>query len=1851
MPAPFWKGLGMGRKLSLTNLTAMAVVNSQDSLHHPVDSSGPSFPPSSPMSHLSPPISSSNSLSLLQLPHPQHSQQQGQVQGQGQGQEPQRLSSPISFSNESDVLSVHSSVLATAASTPFQSPHSVGSDVGTSCAREFSPSSISIPQQPLSAIRYQSSSSSRGGATPSASNSKAGATRTTTKATTATTEALDPSSSATQIHTAINDKFLASPYVSSNSLSSSFLGTDLSPQATTINTTAATNADGAPTATTTPTTIATTTTFSSSSSSSFRPRSRATDLLLNLEASSNDARFQEILHNTIALDLFRQFCFQEYSIENLLFWMDVELFAKPNLEMQRADRLKHKILQRRLEKQQRAYRQEDSCDDSNKEPHSLNEKQSPKSPCAQEKFELDEEELVVLKREVGEEDAEFAVQHARYIYLTYIDTYAPLQVNLSDESRTDIPWPILDPNDPNEINDSRSHSRNNSGGSAKSSGKKSSKSGSGGSRTTEVFGWPLDRHMFDGAQEHTYQLMKGHTLVRFEDSELWKSAQRMMHDQPGEYEKAIVHGPLHTHYCPDSSVILSTVARSRSRHPTAKLQTLYNWNNSTTDLDRSRDKEEALAKTMSQYFGPIPHSIRHPGRVILGLGPRHHGVGDDDLYDEDEFDDFDTFEEHVHGNSSGPHQMTGTITESKRSLSSSSIAGGLGSGFRKNRFTKRLSGGGRNNSKSQQHHSNASDEFVPGDLYDDACSLDHNLSHEGVDTVANGRRTTRWMVAGYFNDQVRLTAAQRKRLLRRNNKLTKFFGSRVDGTLRPVEETEDGGFIVPPSSRSSAAGGVGSLATVGPNGVPALGSPLAYALSSSTIHDIDRKGRPKKNKSKRDSGNGHEVLFPFPGASSKSAGSRSLNILQKFKRSSGEYYDSNNSQTRSSLFLNTANNGRKSASQDDIGTGSGSSRHVRSATSVDVHLPAGRRILAAHPHPLWSGSLSDHEVDSPAGYERRRQLSILSIMGNGLNNNSSTSPHSPLPSGLTPTTPTRGGLEFYASPHGLDQDGTLSAGRPAHPSVAGSLDRHVMYTRRKKADKLSTFFGAQLTAQELSSQLHMDDDFGLVSSTIQATSTTAQQSQDQEKIKKKKNDQLQRSLSESDKHKVKPAVMDPTILSVNQLSHRDRTLLWKRNKKLRGILGESLQENEVALSLTIPVLMESSTRTRNSMSSSRRTSAASPSLRKKRSAGSSLHAKQQQVSTETRTGDDEDEEYEDGEGEDDSEGYEDLNSSSNLVRPKIAGKGGNKTRGRRASTTNPTGARARRSSVASNASGIPGNLTRAMSIQSLDSFMTIDTVLDEDLDGDLRETEEELGIPLYAHRRRTSSIRPHGYSYLNPRYCQIHAAATGSSGLTGDGATTAAAEALTRFNRKKKMDKIQQFLGDRVPEQDLWMGTIGREKTQEMLDKNLLSPTSSAFSQDGLGAVGVSGVGGAGLNRSAMGGSRLTPKFKKAAFPGRSKTTSVNTLQSQSKDPSNEKEKEKGDSSASERANKKTRPQPVVVTSGERTSGTVRMERSLSDPPRLEDGAGNGLWIQSPGVYQHPYQWHTTVSRLRQQLATSVLVPAPGAIAAAAIVDGIASRVSTSSRSPPMSPSTSFSSSSIASPRISLSSNTTSTGALTATSTSADASASSPTLPTNATAITTGYMAVIHDEEGDDSALDADSNDESAQILPRLRAMSGKDQELFLKRAEKLEKLFGHFPPSALLHRSLTTANASSSSATAMDGTTNDGGHERKEVGSNEGEEMVSVNRGGTSIVQLATFLASTTTSSCSTQAASTSPSSTPTSPAAIRRREEEEGGEKKWTSEMMEALAEVERASCSSFTSENNAGGVVESLRLSSPV
>ncbi len=133
-----------------------------------------------------------------------------------------------------------------------------------------------------------------------------------------------------------------------------------------------------------------------------------------------ETRFQSVLSNKLALDYFQKFAIKEFSVENLLFWLDVELFAAGI-----------------------------SCD-------------------------IEDNYF---------EERETAVIHARYIYLTYINSNAPLQVNLSDDIRKDVTWPIDDEDN-------------------------------------------VERNMFDEAQVAVYQLMKGHTFTRFEESTEWEECVR-----------------------------------------------------------------------------------------------------------------------------------------------------------------------------------------------------------------------------------------------------------------------------------------------------------------------------------------------------------------------------------------------------------------------------------------------------------------------------------------------------------------------------------------------------------------------------------------------------------------------------------------------------------------------------------------------------------------------------------------------------------------------------------------------------------------------------------------------------------------------------------------------------------------------------------------------------------------------------------------------------------------------------------------------------------------------------------------------------------------------------------------------------------------------------------------------------------------------------------------------------------------------------------------------------------------------------------------------------------------------------
>ncbi|KAF9371634.1 hypothetical protein CPC16_002931 [Podila verticillata] len=1452
MSIPRFKGLGMGRKLSLTNLTKAVSSTSSEEKEDTM---------------------------LTQ-------------EGKGANIKTSLLLSPNTALPKNSDRSTTSSGLATAATTPARSPLSSAYTQGASPAPIMSLSPLLRTQPSLIPPTAQTQA-------PQASSATAETTAT----------------------------LLGSPFASSTSLSSLLrdLGGDCAGGLGSSQPEASQNGDFRPLSMCSIGTLATTTSTSDangvSSKKSNRFRSKATEILLNLDSSSNDARFQEILHNTIALDHFRQFCFQEYSIENLLFWLDVELFSKPPKE----------------------FLDMDTSEGKNDE---------------------------ILSSTNTNSAGQFAVKHARYIYLTYIDSNGPLQVNLSDETRTEIPWPILDysPSSPTSLT----------------------------SKESELEGWPVDRRMFDAAQEHTYQLMKGHTLVRFEESDLWKEVEKIICElpwestEPEEYAKAAIYGPLNGHYKPDVTVITDTVFRSRSRHPSAKLQTLYNWNNSTSDLDRSRDKEEALAKTMSQYFGPIPASIRHPARIILGLG----GSGTSGQEDED--DDYYCENSSI---GAGPGCEGGLTSKAGKRISS---------GLRKAGFS-RLSVGKKRLSTA----SNFSD--------DSNISHHYHLDDELDDSAESGKRITRWMVAGYFNDQVRLTAAQRKRLLRRNNKLTKFFGSRVDGTLRPVEEItgEEGS-----STGLSESGRPGSIST------PSLGSPLAYALSSSNILDMGKKSSKKSIKASKKM---NKKMFRH---SEIDFGSKSTNLLQKFKKSHSapleydpvSFYRSNRSGGPLSPTMSILQH-----HYHPLDSTSGllqslplSPRQPKEARirSVTVAVDTGRRFVA-HPHPLWSGSLSDQE--SPGAYERRRGLSILSLTGGGVNT-------------------------IFSSPKGQD---VLDPALPSPTNIPNGgdiLDRQAMLSRRKKADKLSTFFGATLTKQELASQLKMaDEDDHLIEYGDGRIS----------------NDSRRLGTKDSSLEQARPGL---SLATVNQLSHRERSILWKRNKKLRGLLGESLPESEVAHALTRPVLLLGSSRLTHPQ----------PHYRQARRGSSvrSLRSKRRGSTASTRSG------YRDrpSEYDDDSDTFEDEEDELNQATSSAtkgqwgsphAYQGRIHKKGRsvsRPDSFSSSASYSRRESLrTSTSSEYPCSNPRPLSVDSSDSVFTSQT-----------------DTWLLSANEKTHEVNETSGSVQHTRRS---IASEESADFTGDDCPGA------RFNRKKKMDKIQQFLGDRVPEQDLWMGAVGRERTMQMMNLNLIStstipvksgrksqssnsptlsnsspmsPTSiSPTTSIGPGFSPLFGtLGGSVMKSPNMGsppqslsasahasktslhtdddsGSPSTSAgsgfFNKHGFPGRSKSK----IQAPSKESGNE----------------------VAPVAG------VRLERSLSDPPMPFFG---GLKISSrPGTQRASEELPSCHESRHQQNATS-------------IVGRLRLQLAASRES------------------------------------SKDHGDEGLVLALDMAISPKSDCDLSGDEEGDKS---------STLILPRLRAMSEEDQERFLKRAEKLEKMFGTIPPSALLESSLTTPPLSSGSS------------------------------------------------------------------------------------------------------------------------
>ncbi|KAG9304550.1 hypothetical protein G9A89_020114 [Geosiphon pyriformis] len=202
---------------------------------------------------------------------------------------------------------------------------------------------------------------------------------------------------------------------------------------------------------------------------------------------ASESRFQSLLSNTLSLNFFQRFTINEYSAENPLFWLDVELFAAGI-----------------------------SCDGEDNY--------------------FDEQQTALI--------------HAKYIYLTYISPNGPLQVNLSDEIRREIPWPLDDD-------------------------------------------CIVERDMFDEAQEAVYQLMKGHTFMRFEESKEWKECLRIKNEDPERYQLHEMTLSLDHYFRPNMPLMLAVTMALDNDAPPMPISHLY--------------KEQTLHSTLSQYF---PHSIQ-----------------------------------------------------------------------------------------------------------------------------------------------------------------------------------------------------------------------------------------------------------------------------------------------------------------------------------------------------------------------------------------------------------------------------------------------------------------------------------------------------------------------------------------------------------------------------------------------------------------------------------------------------------------------------------------------------------------------------------------------------------------------------------------------------------------------------------------------------------------------------------------------------------------------------------------------------------------------------------------------------------------------------------------------------------------------------------------------------------------------------------------------------------------------------------------------------------------------------------------------------------------------------------------
>ncbi|TPX46238.1 hypothetical protein SeMB42_g03788 [Synchytrium endobioticum] len=185
-------------------------------------------------------------------------------------------------------------------------------------------------------------------------------------------------------------------------------------------------------------------------------------------------------------------------------------------------------------------------------------------------------------------DAEIRRDLAKFIYLTYIGTGAPLIVTLANEVKKELQWNVI--NNPTVI---------------------------------------LSIALFDEAQEDAYCMLRGYQYPRFEESSFMQSYNNKRQEEQAEFESSKINQAYALAYKPDMSFVKSVVAALEAPDSKSSFEALCKLSNGRAGITVSSApfKGLILGLIVSHYFVHVkPNAaaayFSHSARLTWGLKER-----------------------------------------------------------------------------------------------------------------------------------------------------------------------------------------------------------------------------------------------------------------------------------------------------------------------------------------------------------------------------------------------------------------------------------------------------------------------------------------------------------------------------------------------------------------------------------------------------------------------------------------------------------------------------------------------------------------------------------------------------------------------------------------------------------------------------------------------------------------------------------------------------------------------------------------------------------------------------------------------------------------------------------------------------------------------------------------------------------------------------------------------------------------------------------------------------------------------------------------------------------------------------